>query len=193
MRVQYLCLALFAALYSTHSAAVSLGQDGPTEHRLLRAEAPNASGGQEGADNGMGEERALFQAFEGLGARIGKTIGKVQPKSDGQSKILKAAAKQQKSSEEKKFARFRKILLWKLRIKYGKAGRRAVQRWNKEPAATAVGTDRDLYKQMAVEIATVAQKAHVARKAAEQAKKMAAKKAAKEAAAAKRIKTPHSD
>uniref|UniRef100_A0AAV1UVK3 RxLR effector protein n=1 Tax=Peronospora matthiolae TaxID=2874970 RepID=A0AAV1UVK3_9STRA len=186
MRVQYLCLALFAALYSTHSAAVSLGQDGPTEHRLLRAEAPNASGGQEGADNGMGEERALFQAFEGFGARIGKTIGKVRPKSDEQSKILKAALKREQAEKD-----FYEAKVAENRKSFASALTPYTQRDDALDAVMKlekwlppkVLADKNTYRQWVKNVATKLKDDEAARKAAVEAANEAAEKAAKEAAA----------
>uniref|UniRef100_M4BVV4 RxLR effector candidate protein n=2 Tax=Hyaloperonospora arabidopsidis (strain Emoy2) TaxID=559515 RepID=M4BVV4_HYAAE len=93
MRV-HIRLALLAALYTTHSAAVSLGQDKPTEHRYLRTEAPDAADAnndenQEGVASGMVEERGpewLQKLTAGLEYALGKMLG-------NKSLINKAAAK----------------------------------------------------------------------------------------------------
>ena len=105
MRVHYLCLALLVALYTTHSAAVSLGQDEPTEHRLLRVEAPGAAdadnnGNQEGIEGDTSEERGggPFEGFS-MSAIFRKILNRF--KSIKQSMLEKAAAKQERLQREK--------------------------------------------------------------------------------------------
>ena len=186
MRVHYLRLALLVALYTTHSAAVSLGQDEPTEHRLLRVEAPGAAdadnnGNQEGIEGDTSEERGggPFEGFS-MSAIFRKILNRF--KSIKQSMLEKAAAKQERLQREKVMegvSHFRnRIETFLVSFTKHEDVLSIVMAWEKTASLEILSNER-MYRKEVVEIA----KRLKAAAAVRAAKYAAAARAATEAAA----------